>query len=143
MGTRDKTVIGRREFVSLPEWGIANLHAKIDTGAQTSAIHVEDLVETQPGHIRFDVVLSRRYKHRRVTVDSKVERQSHVKSSTGEQAERYFVKTQMVLGTVSRTIEVSLVNRDNMTVRLLIGRSALGDHFLVDPHAANLLGRPK
>ncbi|MCW5939717.1 MAG: RimK/LysX family protein [Fimbriimonadaceae bacterium] len=137
-----KTVVGWREYVSLPDWGIFDLHAKIDTGARTSAVHVEGLELVSPGVIRFDVVLDRRHRHTKVAVEEPVVRMSHVKSSNGQRLERYFVKTTLVLGSVSKVIEISLVNRDNMTVRMLIGRTALGDNFLVDAHAQNLLGKP-
>jgi hypothetical protein len=118
------------------------LHAKIDTGARTSAVHVENLSTVQEGLIQFDVVLDRRHSHMRVTVQEPVVRQTHVKSSNGQRRERFFVKTIMRLGNVSKEIEVSLVNRDLMTVRMLIGRTALGEDFLVDAHAQNLLGKP-
>lgn len=36
-------LIGWRERIDLPEWDIRRLRAKIDTGARTSAIHVENI----------------------------------------------------------------------------------------------------
>ncbi|MBS1722185.1 MAG: ATP-dependent zinc protease [Armatimonadetes bacterium] len=135
-----KIVVGWREHVSLPEWGVWDLHAKIDTGARSSAIHVENLEETSPGNLRFEVVLSRKYSHKRVLVETKIVRKSPVKNSTGHESERYFVRTTMRLGPVEKEIELSLVNRDNMRVRMLVGRTALGEDFMVDAHATNLLG---
>ena len=52
-----KSVVGRSEYVAFPEWGIAGLHAKIDTGARTSALHVEDLEVLPDGRVRFHVML--------------------------------------------------------------------------------------
>jgi hypothetical protein len=137
-----KTVVGWREYVSLPDWGIFDLHAKIDTGARTSAVHVDGLEAVGPGVIRFDVVLDRRHRHLKVTVQEPVVRTSHVRSSNGQRLERYFVRTTMTLGQVSKVVEISLVNRDDMSVRMLVGRTALGEDFLVDAHAQNLLGKP-
>ena len=33
-----KLIIGWREMISIPEWGITKLRAKMDTGARSSAI---------------------------------------------------------------------------------------------------------
>jgi hypothetical protein len=34
--TQNKTIIGRLESIELPELGIKNLQARVDTGAETS-----------------------------------------------------------------------------------------------------------
>lgn len=137
----EKAIVGWREYVSLPDWGIKDLRAKIDTGARTSAIHVESLDELGGDRIRFDVVLSRVVRHKRVTVEADTVRRSHVRSSNGELKERYFVRTTMRIGAVEKEIEVSLVNRDNMNVRMLVGRSALDEDFIVDPALVNVQGK--
>ncbi|MBL8064727.1 MAG: ATP-dependent zinc protease [Chthonomonadaceae bacterium] len=133
-------VIGWREVVALPDWGIDKLRAKVDTGARTSAIHVENLVEMPDGEIEFDVVMDRRHAHKHVKVRAKVKRKSHVKSSNGETLLRYFVSTSIELAGIKKEVEISLVNRDNMKVRMLVGRTALGEDFLVDAHKTNLAG---
>ncbi len=137
-----RIVIGWREFVALPDWGVPNLHAKIDTGARTSAIHVDNLEVLDAGRIRFDVVLHRTERHRHIPVEATVVRKSRVTSSNGTTQERFFVKTLIRLGPVEKVVELSLVDRDNMHARMLIGRTALGQDFLIDAHATNLLGKP-
>ncbi|MCW5936423.1 MAG: RimK/LysX family protein [Fimbriimonadaceae bacterium] len=139
----ERLVIGWREFVDLPEWGIEGLHAKIDTGARSSAVHVEQIEEVGEGRIRFQVVLDLRHRHKRVTVEAPISRRSHVTSSNGVKHERYFVETLFRLGPVEKRVEISLVSRDNMKVRMLVGRTALGDEFLVDAHSVHLVHRPK
>ena len=37
--------IGWIERIDLPEWGITELSAKIDTGARSSALHVDSIEE--------------------------------------------------------------------------------------------------
>lgn len=137
-----KPIIGRREYVAFPEWGIKGVEAKIDTGARTSAIHVDN-VERLPGdRVRFDVVLSRRKPEKCVSVEADLVRFTRVRSSTGHQQERFVVATKMRIGTISRKIELSLVSRKQMLCRMLLGRTALSD-FLIDVNVKHLHGVPK
>jgi hypothetical protein len=136
---RDKLVIGRREVLSLPDWGV-RLRAKVDTGARTSALDVDDVEPIAGGRVRFSVVL-RRDRTRRVWAEARISRVSRVRPSSGESRRRYFVATRMRLGEVEKTIEVSLVPRRGMLCRMLLGRTALAGDFLVDPDSAYRLGR--
>lgn len=130
---RGRTLIGVAERIDLPDWGVEQLRVKIDTGARTSALHVDD-VERLPGNrVRFTVVLDRKRAHRRVLVEAKIARIARVRSSSGRAQERIFVATTMKLGGVEKEIEISLASREPMIFRMLLGRSALHHDFLVDP----------
>jgi len=130
--------IGWSELVDLPDWHIRGLRAKIDTGARTSALHV-DAIELLPrNHIRFQVVLHRHDHDRRVNVVARISRRARVRSSTGEYTVRYFVKTHLRLAGIEREVEISLVDRCDMTFRMLVGRTAVSGPFLVDPAHRNL-----
>lgn len=135
--------IGWSEYVDLPEWGITRLLAKADTGARSSALHVEELEELGQGRVRFRVVLHRRRRDRRVAVEARVRRRSRVRSSTGHYQQRLFVTTRLRLGPFERRIEISLVDRERMIHRMLLGRSALAGLYLVDSAHRALLGRPR
>jgi hypothetical protein len=128
---KEKTVIGWSEVVSLPTWGIRRLKAKIDTGARSSALHVENLVFLPGEVVEFDVVLnlSGTSKHR---VTAPITRWARVLSSNGTGERRPFVKTKMKLGGVVIPVEMSLVSRGEMRFRMLVGRTALASKFLVD-----------
>jgi len=125
-------MIGWRERLDLPEWGVAGLAAKIDTGARTSAIHVENIVPGDGREITFDVILSRKQHHQRVSVTTEWVRRARIRSSNGEVRERFVVATRMIMGGVEKTIELSLVSRQNMLCRMLLGRTALGDDFRIN-----------
>ncbi|MET0790699.1 MAG: RimK/LysX family protein [Polyangiaceae bacterium] len=135
-------VIGVTEYVDIPEWRIARLRAKIDTGARSSALHVENIRELGSGRVRFDVRLSRNESERRVTVEARVSRRGHVRPSSGELEARIFVAVRVRIGPVEREIELSLVDRGRMIFRMLIGRRALAHAFLVDPSRRYVLRQP-
>jgi hypothetical protein len=138
-----KFVIGWSEYVDLPEWGIFGIRAKIDTGAASSALHVDRLVELGRGRIRFDVVVKRGRRNRTTRVEARVHRRSRVRSSSGHASDRLFVTTTLHAGPVLRRIELSLVDRDLMRYRMLLGRSALAGDFWVDAGRTGLLGRSR
>ena len=129
---RTPVLIGWTEYVDLPDWGVRRLLAKVDTGARSSALHVEDIRELPRGIVRFDVVLHREHRDRRVHVRARVTRRSRVRSSNGELSPRLFVETTLRLGGVEKPIEVGLVDRAKMIHRMLLGRAALAGPFLVD-----------
>ena len=129
---RQKQVVGWNEFVEFPDWGVKRLGAKVDTGAKTSALHVEGIKLLPRGRIGFLVVVHRTKRDRRIPVTAKVERRARVKSSNGLFESRYFVKTLMRLGPVEKEIELSLVDRGEMLHRMLLGREALRGDFIVD-----------
>jgi len=128
----EKTVIGWLETVDFPDWGISGVRAKVDTGARTSALHVEDLVVGRNDVAHFVVVLSRNNKLRRVQVTAPVVRRARVRSSTGHYSMRCFVRTEVEIGHVRKEIDISLVSREKMLFRMLLGRKALEKDFLVD-----------
>ncbi len=135
--------IGFREWIEIPEWGWGPIRAKADTGAKTSAVDVVGVRERPNGIVEFDVATHRTRRERIITVEAPVTRSAVVKSSTGQQQERFFVSALGFLGKDSSEIEFSLVNRRGMIYRMLLGRAALSGKFLVDASAEYLLGKPQ
>jgi hypothetical protein len=141
---RSKTEIGWREFVGLPDLGIAALRAKIDTGARTSALHAVDLEffdhEASP-QIEFHVPLpgQPRWKRCRApVVDHRL-----IKNTSGVPENRYVVETTLVLGDRHWRIEVSLADREKMEFDLLLGRTAIRNRgLLINPSRSFLAGAP-
>jgi hypothetical protein len=133
-------VIGVAEYVDFPDWGIRRLSARVDTGAATSALHVENVRELGGSRVRFDVRLRRDDPAARVTVEARVSRRATVRSSAGHSDARLFVKVWVELGGREQQLELGLVDRRHMLYRMLLGRSALEQRFLVDVTKRYALG---
>lgn len=129
-------------MVDLPEWGVTGILAKIDTGARTSAIHVEGIKSSGTGKVSFDVIHSRKPTAKRTTVEASIVRETRIKTSTGHYQDRFVVETMMKIGEKKKRIQLTLVSRKHMICRMLIGRTALEGDFLVDValrHTAKLV----
>lgn len=138
----EKIVIGWREIVELPDWGLSGVLAKADTGARSSAIDVSHLEELPGERVRFEVVTGRERTVRRI-VEASIVRRTRVRSSFGQGHDRLFVETEVrVAGRRFRT-ELGLVNRESMLCRMLLGRRSLERSFLVDPGRCYVHGRRK
>ena len=143
MSKHVRWVIGTVEQVDLPDWGIESLPAKIDTGARSSALHVENIEELGDGRVRFDVRLHRKKRTKRVHVTADIVRQARVRPSSGHSELRYFVKTTVRIGPVEREVELSLVDRERMLFRMLLGRTSVAGDFLIDAGGRHLLTKPR
>jgi hypothetical protein len=132
--------------VSLPDLGVEWIKAKLDTGARTSALHAFDLEEIDRDGapwVRFSIHPWQRSAADSVTAELPVHDVRHVKSSSGHVQERYVVLMAIRIGTRRIRTEVTLSRRDEMGFRLLVGREALRQGFVVDPAHSYLGGRPK
>ena len=140
MARRKKVTIGRSEYIDLPDWGIYGVLAKVDTGARTSALHVEDIIPMEDGRVLFHVILDRHQPANRLEVCAHVIKRARVRSSSGHFSVRWFVKTKARIGPIEKGIEISLDRRDKMAYRMLLGRRALQKDFLVDVSKRHTLG---
>ncbi len=141
--TRNKTIIGWREYIELPEWGIDQIKIKADTGARTSAIDVRDVEELPNNRVRFYAVIARGESPKLVAVEADVVRRTRIKSSFGAAHDRLVVRTRLRMGLIEKDVDLSLVSRKNMLVRVLLGRHALEPDFIVDPARRYMLGGRK
>jgi len=135
---KNSQVIGWRERVSLPDWGIKRIKAKIDTGARTSAIHVSTLEELDDGSVRFEVVVREGPSRKTSWVTARPVRRTTIKSSSGHRQKRIVIVTRIRIGEIEREVELTLVSRKGMLCRMLVGRTALSG-ILVDPRRINLV----
>lgn len=131
-----KSHIGWREWVSLPQLGIFQIKAKIDTGARTSALHAFSLnpfTEDNKKKIRFDIHPLQHDTKNVITCVADVVDKRLVTDSGGHEEERYVIFTQLSIAGQSWPIEITLTERENMLFRMLLGRSALRKRFLINP----------
>ncbi len=138
--------IGWKEYLDLPEMGIFRLKAKIDTGARTSALHVDalNIVETLPDGTEIaevEIGIDRRHPERRVTARVPLLGRLRVKDSGGHPELRPCIETELVLGPVRKRIRLTLTNRSGMLFRMILARKALEGDFLVDISRKYLLRR--
>lgn len=137
----EPVVIGWREYIALPDWGIDHIHIKADTGARTSAIDVASIEELPNERVRFAVVVDRADPPHVVKLEADIVRRTRVKSSFGRVHDRLVVRTRIQLGPIEKLVELSLVSRKTMLVRVLLGRHALRPEFLVNPARIYVFGR--
>jgi hypothetical protein len=130
--------------VQLPDIGIPWIKAKLDTGAQTSSIHAYDIVEFEKDGVdwvRFRVRPWQESTEDEVVVECPVRDRRRVRSSSGHVDERFVVTMRVLLVGREVDAEFTLSNRDQMGFRMLIGREALRDGFVVASGRSFLGGR--
>jgi hypothetical protein len=137
-----RSVIGWREWVSLPQLGIESIKVKTDTGARTSALHAYD-VHVSQDVVRFKVHPVQRNTKQVVACAAPLIEHREVRSSLGRLSLRPVIRTEIVLLEARWNIELTLVPRDAMGFRMLLGRQAIRGRFIVDPGRSYLAGRPK
>jgi hypothetical protein len=140
----DLLVVGWREWVGLPDLGITQIKAKVDTGARTSAIHAFNLrpfFEDGVQRIEFHVNPHQRDTDTVFVCSADVIDQRVVMDSGGNKEDRWVIGSHLTVGGFSWPIELTLTARDDMRFRMLLGRHALKKRALVDPTASYLLGK--
>ena len=141
----ERTIVGWREWVALPDWNVPAIKAKIDTGARTSALHafdIEPIERDGEAWARFAIHPWQDSRADMVVVEAPLLERREVRSSSGTARERPVVLTAVELAGQRVPIEVTLTRRDEMGFRMLIGRQALRRRYVVDPARSYLGGQP-
>jgi hypothetical protein len=139
----DLPMLGWREWLALPELGLSAVRAKVDTGARSSALHVEQTdVFDQDGieMVRFTLDTGRAAVPLQ-TVTARVHDRRRVIDSGGHATERIFIRTSVRMADHDWPIEINLTDRKNLLFPMLLGRSAIRGRFRVNPARSFLLGR--
>jgi hypothetical protein len=140
-------VIGRKDKADFPMFDMYDVPVKIDSGAYSSSIHCSSVSEVKlVGHEAFLEVVFLDETYKGFQSEKKIfttYKKKKVKSSTGDEQERFFVKIPLVLfGEVIET-DFSLTTRNGLKNPVLIGRKLLNKKFLIDTSKTNLSFREK
>ena len=138
--------LGWREWISLPDLGVRQLLAKVDTGAKTCALHafyVEPFYSDGDAWVRFGLHPSRKSTKKEIHCMARVNDHRAVRDSSGNEELRYVIETPIKMGDAWFNCEMTLTNRDSMQYRFLLGRNAIRGRYTIDPARSCVLGRPK
>ncbi|WP_100657172.1 ATP-dependent zinc protease [Alteromonas flava] len=142
----NKHIVGSLELCNLPELTIENLNIRVDTGAATSSLHVDNLEEFQRDGeewVSFDIHPNIHNVDEIVRREAKVSAVKNIKSSTATRERRYVIETDIVIAGMRWQIQLTLTDRSEMTYLMLLGREAMSGRLVVDPEHEYLLTQPE
>jgi len=135
-------ILGRSDKVDLPQLGVFDIYAKVDTGAYTSSLHCQEagvidgvleFVLLDEAHPEFT---GSRFRFRDFEVRA-------IRNSFGEVERRFVIVTTLRIFDEEITTEFSLCNRGSLKFPVLIGRKIIRNRFLIDVEQKNLSYRRK
>ncbi|WP_343487156.1 30S ribosomal protein S6--L-glutamate ligase [Allomuricauda sp. d1] len=141
MDLENLQLIGAEEWCHFESLGIPAIKARIDSGAKTSSIQAQQIkIINKGGHewVSFEVFPLQDNRSIKLNCEAKLIDRRTVKSSLGISEERFVVKTPVTIGGQQFEIELTLAGRETMEYRMLLGREALKDRYVVNPASSFL-----
>jgi hypothetical protein len=140
-------IIGRKDRADFPMFDMFNVPVKIDSGAYTSSIHCSSVCEIKKNENEsFLEVVFLDESYAGFKLGKKVftsYKKKKVKSSTGFEQERFFVRIPIILFGETIETDFSLTTRNGLKSPVLIGRKLLNKKFLIDTSKTNLSYKEK
>jgi hypothetical protein len=125
--------IGCIENVSLPELGVENVLAKVDTGAYSGALHCTAIRIVRKGLNRKRYLRFTPLGEPSLTTETDKFLKTHIRSATGHRIRRFIIDTELTVQGKSYPIRIGLSDRSDMKRAVLIGRRFLRENnMLVD-----------
>lgn len=128
---KEKVIIGQKELVSIVDLDLYDLDAKVDTGADSNALHC-DHIEIHEDQVTFCLVddIHPAYHNKQFTFP--LYKIKKVRSSNGELQLRPSIKVTIEFLNKRYKSVISLTNRADMKFPMLLGKRFLNNRFLVD-----------
>ncbi len=129
----------------MPDLGIAEIKAKVDTGADNSSLHAFDIERFERDGIEmvsFEIHPRQRKRKPSVSCVAEVAGERKVKNPGGRSEIRPVIRTRLIIAGEESDALVNLTTRDEMTFRMLLGRRTVRNNFLVDPGRSYIGDRP-
>jgi len=138
-GELDLPIVGGVESVVV-EPSSFKYEARIDTGAESSSIHAENiqLIERDgKRYVRFSLLNPET--NELIELERRLRRKVLIKRQQGERERRYVVKLWLTLGEIKELVDVTLSNRADFEYPVLVGRNLLTDTAIVDVSQQHIL----
>jgi hypothetical protein len=138
----NKQLVGALELCDLPQLKLNGLETRVDTGATTSSLHVDNIVEFKKEKdkwVRFDIHPDTHDVNQVVQREAKVKSIRKVKSSNATYQRRQVIETNILIAGMQWCIELTLTDRSEMKYLMLLGREAMSGRLVVDPEHEFLL----
>src|SRR3990167_10379617 len=129
-----KVIIGRAELLHFTDTNIADVPAKVDTGAYRSSVHADRIKLKDDGKVLSFRILGNHplFGSLATEVNTKKFSRGWVTSSFGHSQKRYRVKLRVKLGPKTFLASFSLADRTTNVYPILVGREILNKRFIVD-----------
>ncbi len=135
MKKKVKKTIGTRDCIDLPEFNLIDLPCKIDTGAESSAIHchsVRLIEENGKEFISFRLLDPSHEAYNNHEYRTTKFKEKKIKNSFGSSEYRFSIKCQVVIFGETFLSDFTLADRVQMRYPVLLGKRLLKNRFLVD-----------
>ncbi|MFD0989467.1 ATP-dependent zinc protease [Mariniflexile jejuense] len=133
----NKKVIGRVDKIDFPKLGLFNIDVKVDTGAYTSTIHYDEIIE-ENNTIQCVFNSDKHQNFGKTVIVFDEFSSTIVKSSNGLKEKRYKIKSEVIFFGKTYKINLTLSTRNDMRFPVLIGRQFLKRKFMVDVDLENV-----
>ena len=130
--SQDKQVFGYLEKVMVSQAGVT-LQAKLDTGADTSSLHAENIKRFRRAGERFVRFQVRDEEGELITLERHLARIARIRRHDGDYQRRPVVEMSVCIGAVKRRVEINLIDRSGLDFPFLLGRSAMEGAVVIDP----------